>query len=87
MAGKRTRAATNRAPNSHRGQQRATDVVLVRHRRSEQRHETVAGKLRHRTTIAAYLRYPGIEETTQQLMQFLRAEAFGEPRRIDNVAE
>ena len=59
----------------------------MRDRGAEQRHETIAGKLRHGAAKAAYFGYAGVEKSAQQLVQLLRANPLGKAGRIDDVAE
>jgi len=48
-------APAERPLDRQRGEQCALDVVFLRHRSAEQRHETIAGKLRRGAAIALHL--------------------------------
>ena len=81
------RVRLDRASDVERGQYRPARVVLVRDRRAEQRHETVAQELIDGALVAMDLSQRAVEEAAQQRVHFVGAELLGERRRTDDVAE
>ena len=76
-----------RALNRQAGEQRALNMVLLRHRGAEQRHEPVAGKLRRGASVAIHLGKAGGQKRADEIAHRLGPEPFGEGSRADDVAE
>ena len=74
-------------PDAERGQQRPPGVVLVRHRRADERHEAVPEELVDGAAVAVDLGQGELEEAAEQLVHSLGAEVLGQGRRAHDVAE
>ena len=62
-------------------------MVFVGQRGAENRHETVAGELRHGPVVALYLGDRDFEKAVDEIAHRLGAEPLGQGRRADDVAE
>jgi hypothetical protein len=62
-------------------------MVFLRHRGAEQRHETIAGKLRRGASVAIHLGEAGGQKRADEVAHRLGPEPFGEGRRTDDVAK
>ena len=70
-----------------RGEAGAPRVILVRDRRSEQRHDAVAGVLIHRALEAVNAVGEYLEEAVQDLVPLFRIELLGQIHRALHVGE
>ena len=62
-----------------RSAHRPLAVVVMRHGRAEDRHDTVAGVLVHRAPVGLDLTVDGPKEAEHQLVQLFRVELFSQP--------
>jgi len=79
--------ATQSLLDGERRQQRTPYVILLRHRRAEQRHKAVTAELRSRPSIAMHFGQAHLEKRGDEVAHRLSAEARGHRRGADNVAE
>ena len=75
------------ALDSDRSQQCTPDMVFLRDRRAEQRHEPVAGKLRRRAAVTMHLGKAFLKERADEVAHRLGPEALGHRGGADDVAE
>ena len=64
----------------------ADSVILQRHRRTEQRHDPVAGELVHRAAITLHYRRSAVDQVGHDLAQSLRPDGRGDVPTWLNVA-
>ena len=76
-----------RVADRERGEDAAIGSVLVGDGRSEQRHDAVAGELRHDALDAIDLAGGDRDVLLEEIAILLRVEALGDGRRADQIAE
>jgi len=87
IAAANARSAGERPLDPQGGEQRPLDVVFLRHRSAEKRHEAVTGKLRRRASVAIDLGEAGGEKGADKVPHRLRPKPFGERHGADDVTK
>ena len=73
--------------NVQRSQTRPDCVILQRHRRAEQRHQTITGELFHRAAVALYHRRAAADQLGHDLAQSLSTHRRRDVHRAHHIGE